>query len=201
MKKKKRWFYILIIIIIFLSSLLIFLNIWFYKMIKKPSQSQEKEMNQMISHILPQLNYYNHEINIQNLTKEEQLWFGLKITYHLPHTTKITIIQNNQKQIQIPFEEVQKTLKQYFNISLNNENQSLPYFITYNSFNDSYLISNIETFGNYQTDFHYQIIKQKKFMNKNIITVKSTSQNEENIYEVQFICNKSCYFVSSKIIK
>ena len=94
-----------------------------------------------------------------------------------------------------------KTLKQYFNISLNNENQSLPYFITYNSFNDSYLISNIETFGNYQTDFHYQIIKQKKFMNKNIITVKSTSQNEENIYEVQFICNKSCYFVSSKIIK
>lgn len=202
MKKKKKWFYRLVGIIIFLCILYIALNFWIFKVIQNDHHTMDQpKINQMLKYIMPQLNYQNHILEINQLNEEELLWLGLKITYHIPNTTKYTVLSEQGKQIQIQAQDVKKVLNNYFRVTLPLDQLSLPYGVQYDNETDSFLLNVDDVFGNSQLDFKYQIVKQEAKQHQQIIMLKANSNHEITTYKVIFECDNDCYFISSEIIK
>lgn len=202
MQKKKKWFYRLVGIIIFLCLIYIALSFWIFHVIQKeqPKVDQQK-INQMIEYIMPQLNYQDNIIQIDQLQENELLWLSLKIAYHTRNTEKSTVITNDGKSIQISADSVRDVLKNYFHTILPIDLLSLPDGVQYDSQLNCFLFNVEDVFGNFQLDFQYRIIKQEIKNNQLIMTLKATSNHEENTYLITFECENDCYFKSSEIIK
>ena len=204
MQNKKKWFYILVGMIVILCIIYIVLSFWIFRVIQKDNQNStvdSPKINQMLKHIMPQLNYQDNMLKIKELNEEEILWLGLKVTYHIPTTTKSTILSGNGKQIQIQAKDVKDILKSYFHITLPIDQLSLPYGVQYNRNTDSYLLTVNDVFGNFQSDFKYHIMKQETKKDQQLITLKAVSNHETTTYKITFDCDNDCYFVSSEIIK
>ena len=202
MKKKKKWFYNLVGIIILLCILYIALSFWIFRVIQKDVvKIDQQKVNQMIENIMPQLSYQDNVIQIDQLQESELLWLGLKIAYHTKNMEKLTVITNNKKTIQISAESVEKILKEYFHMMLEIDDLSLPYGVQYDSKTNYFIFHVEDVFGNFQLDFHYSMIRKEIKDNLLNITLKATTNHEENTYLVTFDCDDDCYFYSSKMIK
>ena len=79
MQKKKKWFYILVGMIVILCIIYIVLSFWIFRVIQKDNQNStvdSPKINQMLKHIMPQLNYQDNMLKIKELNEEEILLLG-----------------------------------------------------------------------------------------------------------------------------
>ena len=81
MQKKKKWFYILVGMIVILCIIYIVLSFWIFRVIQKDNQNStvdSPKINQMLKHIMPQLNYQDN-IEIKGQTLKYVSRGGLKL--------------------------------------------------------------------------------------------------------------------------
>lgn len=76
-----------------------FLTNWIFNVIKERTDKVEEEQYiDVLRYVLPQLTYYDQEINLDELTEEQLLLLGLKVTYHLPYVDKTSTLEENQEK-------------------------------------------------------------------------------------------------------
>ena len=72
MKKRKPWFYILCFMILLFCAIWMFLTNWIFNVIKERTDKVEEEQYiDVLRYVLPQLTYYDQEINLDELTEEQ----------------------------------------------------------------------------------------------------------------------------------
>lgn len=199
MKKRKPWFYILCFMILLFCAIWMFLTNWIFNVIKERTDNVEEEQYiDVLRYVLPQLTYYDQEINLDELTEEQLLLLGLKVTYHLPYVDKTSTLEENQEKILLQGEDLRNTMKDYFGIQYDSSNHALPPAVRYLKGTDIYEITVTDSFGNSNFNFVYEIQEVKQSGNQLSITIRAKNINS-NTYLITLHCpNNHCYFQSSK---